>query len=379
MYSSGHRLAALPHSRASLLRRGTPTGQCSGASAASATRPSRWSRLLDRRSGSDSQHRVSASAGRKRQVAAALGRAIDLNVPEPESAELLRQLLARRGFALARQGRDRWAPYVFDTAVALGASDTAAIARATAGVECAVAAIDVMDDLVDDEWDDPHISRSRATNASLALGFLAQCCVVGLDVSIQTLLASSAIGSAAGQDLDLLLESRDDVTPQRALQVTVRKSGSLGAMACQVGAALCTDDPLILQLLGIFGRNLGTCAQLLNDLAGVDIDQVAREKSDLRRRKKTVPVAYTLECARREGLDWLLEWYREPPRSSPDVEAHVAAVMHDLGALQYTWVLADSYHREARTALEALVEQTGRRELGRLSRLLPSVRARPRS
>jgi geranylgeranyl diphosphate synthase, type I len=277
--------------------------------------------------------------------------------------------------------------YVFEPAHVLGQRADDGVALAAAAVECAVGAIDVADDLIDHEWHDAELTTEAAINASLALAFLGQCCIAQLAERIgiprahmvQTLLAAGALGSCGGQELDLLLESAADVNAERALQATIIKSGSLGAMACQVGAALATDDMLTLHLIGVFGRHLGTCAQLLNDLAGVDIEQAAAHKSDLRRRKKTVPVAYLLSCARRDGLNWVLDWYTSPPGSDPNQEPRVAALIHDLGGLQYTWVLADSYHREARVALEALVNHTQSSGLSRLRRLLPSVRARSRA
>lgn len=296
----------------------------------------------------------------------------------------MRRLLARPGFAFATSGGDRWAPYVFGAASAFGLAADDPVALAAAAVECAIAAIDVADDVIDDEWNEPRISRNQAINASLGLGFLAHACAAQLSSSIalpraQTitaLLSAGALQSCSGQADDLLLESQADVQTERALEATIAKSGSLGALACQVGAALATDDALAIHLIGVFGRHLGTCAQLLNDIAGVDIDQAASAKSDLRQRKKTVPVAYVLACARREGLTWVMDWYLTPPGSDPGAETLVATLIHDMGGLQYTWVLADSYHREARVALEALVQHTQRSEVAELARLLPSVRAR---
>ena len=216
-------------------------------------------------------------------------------------------------------------------------------------------------------------------NGALALAFLGQTCATQLGrrgAVIADLVARSSLGSCAGQDLDLLFETALEIDEARALQATLRKSGSLGALACQVGAALGTDDDRVLDLVGRFGHQLGTCAQLLNDLAGVDISQAATAKSDLRRRKKTVPIAFVLTCVTRDGPAWVLDWYRSAPGSRPDQELAVAHLVHDLGALHYTWVLADSYYREAQATLDMLVDLTRRPELSRLKRLLPSVRAR---
>ena len=79
-------------------------------------------------------------------------------------------------------------------------------------------------------------------------------------------------------------------------------------MACQVGAAVATDDPEILALLGAFGRHVGVVAQLRNDLAGIASDG-AQRGTDLRRKKKTLPITYALRCAEEEGIVDILSWY----------------------------------------------------------------------
>jgi geranylgeranyl pyrophosphate synthase len=158
-----------------------------------------------------------------RKVGAALLRAIASACPTDEMGALLRRLLARRGFALAAEGNDRWAPSVLQTARALGAVDECAMAAVAAAVECAIAAIDIADDLVDDEWDEADIDPKQALNACLALAFLAQYCA-GDRPAIQAMLAHGALGSCAGQDLDLLLEGTTEVNERSALRATVAKS-----------------------------------------------------------------------------------------------------------------------------------------------------------
>jgi geranylgeranyl pyrophosphate synthase len=318
------------------------------------------------------------------RVAACVRAGIDSLAGSPAFRDLLGGLLARRGFVLAPTGPDRWPPYVFETCRVLDGDETAAVAAAAA-VECAVAAIDVVDDLIDDEWTSSCAQdRLRALNASVALALLTQRFAAQVaerlgperSLLIQAVLSEGAVGSCAGQDLDLVLETSVDVSEELALEATRRKSGSLVAMACQVGAALATDDSRILDLVGTFGRHLGVCAQLLNDLAGVDIGET-ETTSDLRRRKKTLPVAFLLRCARQEGLTAVLDWSRGTGPCGPYADQHIATLIHDLGGLHYTWTVADAHHREARALLGELAEVASRQEVFALERLLPSARARP--
>lgn len=220
-------------------------------------------------------------------------------------------------------------------------------------------------------------------NASLALTALAQCCAwelagrigSGRASRIGSLLAQGSLASCAGQDLDLVLEAVADVSEEAAHEATWRKSGSLFALACRVGAAVAVDDEALIEGLGTFGSHAGVVAQLLNDLAGVDPGSAERG-SDLRRRKKTLPVAFALRCAREENLPVVLAWYEGAAAPSSEGEVQLAAMLRDLGALHYTWVVADAHRRAALAALEALVQETERLALRRLRRVVPSVRAR---
>lgn len=146
------------------------------------------------------------------------------------------------------------------------------------------------------------------------------------------------------------------------------------AMACQVGAAVATDEAAVIGLAATFGSHVGVVAQLLNDLAGVEPGAAGRG-TDLRRRKKTLPVAFALRCAGEEGLPEVLAWYRGEPTSIGD-EEWLAGVLRDLGALHYTWVVADAHRREALATVRRLAEATGRAEVWGLRRLVPTLQSR---
>jgi geranylgeranyl pyrophosphate synthase len=147
-------------------------------------------------------------------------------------------------------------------------------------------------------------------------------------------------------------------------------------MACLVGASLATDDPAILDLVARFGRQAGITAQLLNDIEGVSID-IRPDKSDFRQRKKTLPTAYLIQCAIAEGgPPEVRDWYAGELAYSSALHASLAAAATDLGAVTYTWVVADVQHRQALALLAELHRLTGRDEVLALRRILPSVRAR---
>lgn len=305
----------------------------------------------------------------------------------PAFRSLLTGLLARSGRALAPGGRTRWPAYVFGFSDALDGNRVAATIAAAA-IECTIAAADAVDDLVDDEWAVFGVAPGRALNAAAALPWLTQRCLGEFAAQLGTaragliggLLADGYLAAAAGEDDDLRLEAIPDASAEAAHEMTRCKAGTLVGMACRVGAAVATDDPAMLLGAGTFGEQVGTVAQLLNDIAGVDPDPNGRG-SDLRLRKKTLPVAYALRCAHDEGIAALREWYDRPRQPSQGCgggngrdEQAIAELIRDLGGLHYSWIVATAHRREAITALDQLARISGQPQLHSLRRLVPPVR-----
>ena len=316
-------------------------------------------------------------------VAAAIRTMVAEASTAPAFNELLLQLMQGASRTLASS---TWQTFVLEVCWALGGEREHAV-WAAAAVQFAATSTLVVDDLVDDEWHEPTITRERALNASAALIWLAQCSTtrlaktLGLERAsrVGAILAQEYLAACAGEDLDLALESSIEVTEAQAHDMTWRKSGSLLAMACQVGAVVAVDDPALIECAGSFGRNVGMVAQLLNDLAGVD-DQNPSRSSDLRRKKKTLPVVYTLLCANPAEHSALLTWYQEPgcrQMLGPEDEQELAASIRELGGLHYTWVVADIHRREALAIIEKLALASGRPQVRALRKLVPPLRQQP--
>jgi geranylgeranyl diphosphate synthase type I len=303
----------------------------------------------------------------------------------PAFRSLLTGLLSRSGRVLAPERRATWPAFVFGFADVLG-GDRGAATKAAAAIECVIAAADTVDDLVDDDWGAFGIAPGRALNAAAALTWLAQKCVGELSATlgavragaIGELLADGYLAAASGEDDDLRLEAVPNPSEEEAHAMTRCKAGSLVAMACRVGAATATDDPALLTVVGEFGAHVGTVAQLLNDLAGIDPGQ--NRSTDLRRRKKTLPVAFALRCAHDEDIVALREWYARPPQpcgdsgSSDREEQAIAELIRDLGGVQYTWLVASAHRREALAALDRLARDFKQTRFRSLRRLVPTVR-----
>lgn len=102
-----------------------------------------------------------------------------------------------------------------------------------------------------------------------------------------------------GQAQDISFETRDRVTVAECLEMEGNKTGALLACAVSIGAVLGGADDRTADALEAFGHHLGLAYQAVDDLLGIWGDPETTGKqtwSDLRQRKKSLPVAAALEA-----------------------------------------------------------------------------------
>lgn len=236
---------------------------------------------------------------------------------------------------------------------------------AAAGIEFFAAALDVFDDVEDQDagealWQ--KYGRAQALNvangllslAQLAIGRLDQAKVGSISVTrAAEAMARCGIAACAGQQFDLDWESRASVTEAEYIRMTGMKSGSLVECACCLGAILAQADETTVACLSTFGRQLGIGAQITNDARGVVPGEGGPlEKSDILRRKKTLPVIFALSRADPADRAWLNDIYSSDSPIDASTERRVTHVIEHSGAVFYSMTRAELYKQRAVLALQ---------------------------
>jgi geranylgeranyl diphosphate synthase, type I len=111
------------------------------------------------------------------------------------------------------------------------------------------------------------------------------------------LLATATRDLIRGQVQDLAFEHRADVSLDECLDMAAGKTGSLLSASAAIGAVLAGASDEIVGALAAFGAHLGLAFQLVDDVLGIWGDPAVTGKpvfSDLRSRKKSLPVTYVL-------------------------------------------------------------------------------------
>jgi geranylgeranyl diphosphate synthase type I len=110
----------------------------------------------------------------------------------------------------------------------------------------------------------------------------------------------------AGQGADLAFERRNDVTVTECLNMAGDKTAALMACAASIGALYAGGPAATAKSLAGFGAHAGLAFQLTDDLLGIwGAPEVTGKpaRSDLRTRKKSLPVVAALTSGTEPGRD----------------------------------------------------------------------------
>lgn len=267
-------------------------------------------------------------------------------------------------------------------ATAVGGAAAAAVPAATA-----VELVHNFSLLHDDVMDGDHTRHHRPTVWSVfGMGPAILAGDALLTLALEVLAASAhpaaqeglqMLGTAVqdlveGQCADVDFEQREDVELAECERMAARKTGALLGCAGGIGALFGGANPVRIGHLRAFGSHLGMAFQHADDLLGIWGDPAATGKpihSDLRNRKKTLPVVAALTSGTPAGRT-LASLYRAGT-TLPDTEvARAAELVERAGGRAWSHAQADVELGKALRELAAAEPSAGAAaELGELARL----------
>jgi geranylgeranyl diphosphate synthase, type I len=148
----------------------------------------------------------------------------------------------------------------------------------------------------------------------------------------------------AGQGSDLAFERRDDVAVEECLAMAGDKTAALMACACSIGVVYVGGSASLAMSLSGFGAHAGLSFQLVDDMLGIwGAPQVTGKPvgSDLRARKKSVPVVAALTSGTEAG-DELALLLGSPEPLTEDEVLHATALVEAAGGKERIEAMADA-------------------------------------
>ena len=174
-------------------------------------------------------------------------------------------------------------------------------------------------------------------------------------VRAHTMLNDACLTMIEGQSLDLAFEQRQ-VDVAQYLDMVSRKTGALIAAALAIGALIGSGDEAVAAAFHRFGMHLGRVYQIQDDILGIWGKEQLTGKStssDIRRRKQSYPVVYTLGCGPAAARAALAEVYARP-HINDDGVARAVWALEEAGAEAHATELAAEAHAQALTVLKGL-------------------------
>lgn len=195
-----------------------------------------------------------------------------------------------------------------------------------------------------------------ALSTEVLLGSATPCAVAAA-----RMLSGTTRTLVSGQAADLDFEERQDVTLDECLRMAHDKTAALLGCAAAIGALYQGADRETVDQLHGFGTELGMAFQLVDDLLGLWGDSETTGKpvlSDLRTRKKSVPVVHALSSGTSHGQR-LRALYGQAEPLSEDQLREAADMVRGAGSEEWTRAECDRRLAAARQCLPVACDGVG--------------------
>jgi geranylgeranyl diphosphate synthase type I len=250
-----------------------------------------------------------------------------------------------------------------------------AVGGTAAGAVTAAVAVELVHDfslIHDDVMDGDETRRHRPTLwkvFGISPAILAGDALLNLAVHVLATsdhpAAAQAIGLVTrmvvellnGQSADLAFEDRDSISLAECLRMADEKTGALFGCSCALGGLFGGGDLAQVERLTAAGRGLGLAFQHIDDLLGIWGDPALTGKpnySDLRSRKKSLPVVAAMTFGTAAGAELVELFGRPGPLSETDLR-RAAHLVDEAGGRAWTQDHADRLLDETLTELRQCV------------------------
>lgn len=263
----------------------------------------------------------------------------------------------------------KWAHLTLLSCDCVGGEHEVALPGAIA-MELFALAADIFDDIQDQDNDDlpwrklPNANVVNLATCLLMLGYEAVSTIPnsGLFREVSQILNRTGIIASDGQFQEFLYDSRK-VSLEQYFEVVKKKSASLTACACKIGATLGgAPESLVLQL-DQFGTNFGIMSQIRNDLN----DFLSFEKKkDFINNRKTLPYVYLLTILKGDAAERFRELTQRGIKGLPSIgnqeREYLKQIVLDEGVVHYCTVMYEIFRQKAVESLRAISVLEKRKE-----------------
>ncbi len=276
-------------------------------------------------------------------------------------------------YIVKRKGKQMRPMFVFLTAGVAG-EITEATNRGAALIELLHTATLVHDDVVDDaNYRRGFFSINALWKNKIAVlvgdyllsrGLLLS--VDNGDFNLLRIVSTAVREMSEGELLQIEKARHLDITEEVYFEIIRKKTASLIASCCAVGACSANANPETIEKLRLFGEKVGMAFQIKDDLFDYGTQEIGKPLGiDIKEKKMTLPLIYALQQASWLEKKRIISIIKNES-NKPKKVAEVIAFVKQSGGIDYATATMQQYFLEAQQILYTFKESKYRNSLFQL-------------
>ena len=262
-------------------------------------------------------------------------------------------------YIVNRKGKQMRPMFVFLTAKLLGSTNERTY-RAASVIELIHTATLVHDDVVDDSNKRRGFFSINALwknkiavlvgDYLLSKGLLL--CIDNKDFDLLEIISSAVREMSEGELLQIEKARSLDMTEEVYYEVIRKKTASLIASCCALGASSVKSSEAEVQKMRMFGEKIGMAFQIKDDLFDYGKQRIGKPTGiDIRERKMTLPLIYTMQQASPSKRRWLKRNLKKHNTNKKKVNEVINFVKTN-GGMDYAIHKMHQFQKEANLILD---------------------------
>ena len=191
-------------------------------------------------------------------------------------------------------------------------------------------------------------------------------CIDNDDFDLLKIISNSVKDMSEGELLQIEKARKLDIDEQTYFDIITKKTASLIASCCALGAAASNGSSEKIEFFRKLGEKVGIAFQLKDDLFDYGSQKIGKPIGvDLKEKKLTLPIIYAINNSSKLKKRWLMNSIKNHNKDSKVIK-EVIDYVKDTGGIEYTTSKLMSYHQSALSDLKKLDDSEYKKSLKKL-------------
>ena len=178
------------------------------------------------------------------------------------------------------------------------------------------------------------------------------------DFDLLKLISIAVREMSEGELLQIEKARKLDITEEVYFEIIRKKTATLIAACCGIGAASIGSDEETIQKMRQFGEYIGIAFQIKDDLFDYTDDKIGKPTGiDIKEKKMTLPLIYTLNNCSKKEKNWIINSVKKYNKDKKRVKEIIAFVKAN-GGIEYTHQKMHEYKNKAIQILNEFPDST---------------------